>query len=1144
MFKKLLSLVLTFVILLSTNCAIISTSALSQDKTSVSATKAKNMPVRTNTFFSGTKDTESFANDRVIVRVAGDTVQPFSSDGFFGVEIESVEELMTLEPQDNMKARALSYPDKLKVLTIKEKGRNGVMAAVEKLNKMPGIVYAEPDYIVHNFAVTPNDTNFDTPSMWGMKKIHAPEAWEINTGSSEVVVAVIDSGIDFTHPDLAANMWRNPGEIENDGIDNDGNGFVDDIHGWGYVWGEESFNRVLDSNGHGTHIAGIIGAAGNNHLGTTGVNWNVKLMAIKAMNNGGEGYITDLIKAIEYARMMGAPIINNSYGSFDYSQAQKDAISATDALFVVAAGNSAMNNDNTPCYPASYGLPNIISVAATARDDALTDTSNYGKTSVHIAAPGKDIFSTTPVGTYSVLSGTSMAAPFVAGTAALLLADNPDMNAQELKSRLIESVDPVPALANKVSSGGRLNVYRALNPSAPAMTPYVPELPPEPLPFEGFAGGDGSYANPYQVSTPAQLNAVREYSGKQFIQINDIDMTYDTQNPNGAYYDETSGWKPIDDFSGIYDGGGYKITGLKISRGYETTLALFAVNSGWIINLGLENGSVTGPQAASIAGYNEGFIVNSYNTGSVTGFSGYVGGLAIFNYGEIINCYNTGAVSEVGDYVAIVGGIASIYGITINCYNSGIISAPCAPDNRLGGIISYGFGSQGNLIKNCYNAGISANLNGSGNGAVAYSTFDDMKIENSYCLGEYGGSEGIILTDEQMKQESSFKGWNFEDIWNISSGVNNGYPHLRPFAPMPVSHDFAGGDGSPGNPYKVSTPEQLNSVRNHLNKCFIQINDIDMTYTTQSPNGLYYNQGQGWLPIGTEANGFKGLYNGGGYTISGLKINRPSFSCVGLFATVEQGTVMNSSVTDAKITGGTDTGAIAGLCQGSIEQCYSEGTILASHKDVVFAGGIAGRIMNGAITNCFSTGDISGNSSKDSHYVGGIAGGVWGVGTITNCYNIGKLSGNSFYEGYIGGIVGWTDDKVVSSYFLDLQGNKSDRFGKRLSAEQLKNQQSYIGWDFETVWTIRSDLNGGYPILTVPTFSTILGDANGDGIVNINDVTEIQKYLAELTTIPSKLLPNANVKGHGDISIQDATLIQKFLADMSIGDLPIGIPRE
>lgn len=750
-------------------------------------------------------DSGKFSEERVIVRIAGEDSQPFSNyetfeaeDGdFFGVEVEDVKDLMELEPKQEG-VGILSIPqqsDSIKVITLKNKGERAVKSAIAQLNKNSNVVYAEPDYKMKTTAVTPNDPNFDTPSMWGLKKIQAPYAWDTTTGSGSVVVAIIDTGIDYTHPDLVANLWTNPGEIADDGIDNDGNGFIDDVHGWSYIWGEESSNRVFDNHGHGTHVAGIIGAVGNNNIGAVGVNHNVKLMPIKALNNGGEGYTSDLIMSVDYARLMGAKIINNSYGGDEYSQAQKDAIDNTDALFVVAAGNSAKNNDATPVYPANYNCPNIITVAATTKNDSLVSFSNYGSTKVHIAAPGEEIFSTMPAGTYGVMSGTSMATPYVAGVAALVLAANPSMTVQQIKNRLISSVDSVASLSGKVSSGGRLNAYKAVNPGGGTQPTYVPPTPTPPPTFTGFAGGDGSSGNPYKVSTPSQLNAVRNYANKSFIQINDIDMTYDTQNKSGKFYNETQGWDGRFCFEGVYNGNGKRIIGLKSSIG-----GLIDTNIGYIMNLGLEDGFIVGAQPGGLVTGNSqlidfhgglkepevlktGRIINCYNENSVTAYGGYAGGIASMNSGEISKCYNAGEVSDINDYVIQSGGITSInWGQITNCYNLGKISStnPVALDIRLAGVLNYGVGIEGSgtIVKNCYNAGILENRYGSGYGGIAESNYG-ATLQNNYCLGHFWASLGTVLSEPQMKQQSSFVGWDFNNIWSISLSVNNGYPTLK-----------------------------------------------------------------------------------------------------------------------------------------------------------------------------------------------------------------------------------------------------------------------------------------------------------------------------------------------------------------------------
>ena len=351
-------------------------------------------------------------------------------------------------------------------------------AALAELRADPRVRFAEPD-ATYGIDTLPNDPSFG--QLWGLNNIgqtvktstgtadadiDAPEAWATTTGSSSVVVAVIDSGVDWHHPDLAANIWTNPGEscpgCQNDGIDNDGNGYVDDVHGWDFV---NNDNDPFDDNGHGTHVAGTIGASGNNGVGVAGVNWNVQIMPLKFIGANGQGTADDAVRAILYATRMGAVVSNNSWGGEDFSQALEDAIADADAhgsLFVAAAGNSARNTDTTPDYPSGFDVPNVLTVGATDQNDVRAWFSNYGKRTVDLAAPGTNIYSTWPGGSYRFLDGTSMAAPHATGVVALAKAAFPSASAIGLKTLLLRTVDPNASFAGLSSTGGRLNARNAV----------------------------------------------------------------------------------------------------------------------------------------------------------------------------------------------------------------------------------------------------------------------------------------------------------------------------------------------------------------------------------------------------------------------------------------------------------------------------------------------------------------------------------------------------------------------------------------------------------------------------------------------------------------------------------------------------------
>lgn len=330
----------------------------------------------------------------------------------------------------------------------------------------------QPNYYYHLLS-TSNDTRFG--ELYGMQKISAPAAWDLSTGSKAVVVANIDTGIAYNHEDLAANMWHNPGEIPNNNIDDDGNGFVDDYYGYDFFYNDS--NPIDDAGGHGTHTSGTIGAVGNNSLGVVGVNWNVQLMAIKIYSpNGGDSTSAMLINAYNYVRMMknrgvNIRVTNNSYGgcgeACGYDQATKDAIDAlgeAGVLQVFAAGNSGQNVENTPFYPANYTSPSILTVAASDQSDNRAGFSNYGATSIDIAAPGAGILSTYNASSnaYATLNGTSMATPHVTGAAALLAAYNPNLSVASLKATLMNSVDQLTQWNGIVKSSGRLNIAKAL----------------------------------------------------------------------------------------------------------------------------------------------------------------------------------------------------------------------------------------------------------------------------------------------------------------------------------------------------------------------------------------------------------------------------------------------------------------------------------------------------------------------------------------------------------------------------------------------------------------------------------------------------------------------------------------------------------
>lgn len=352
-----------------------------------------------------------------------------------------------------------------------------VEEAVQRLKQDGRVDFAEPNYRYqlsevtrHQETTTPNDLN---RKLWGLHNegqdggragadISAVEAWEITQGDRSVqgpLIAVVDTGIDYTHPDLAANMWTNPGEIPGDGIDNDNNGVVDDVHGY------NAFHQTgdpMDGHSHGTHCAGTIGGVGDNGLGVVGVSPQAKLMAVKIFSDKGESTSASILRGLLYADKMGADITSNSWGGGPYNEAVKEAFLSSDALHVVAAGNDKVDNDAIDYYPANYEIDNMIVVAASDRRDQRAAFSQWGATKVDVTAPGKDIWSTTPNGRYASYSGTSMATPHVSGVAALVASAFPDASALEIKDRIIYGSDKVRELTDLSVSDGRVNAAAAL----------------------------------------------------------------------------------------------------------------------------------------------------------------------------------------------------------------------------------------------------------------------------------------------------------------------------------------------------------------------------------------------------------------------------------------------------------------------------------------------------------------------------------------------------------------------------------------------------------------------------------------------------------------------------------------------------------
>ena len=347
-------------------------------------------------------------------------------------------------------------------------------SALKKLAINRLVAYAEADSTFQIDATVPNDPGLSRqPGLesWNNVDINATTAWDTYKGNPDTIIAVIDSGLATAHPEFSGRLWVNTAEANGTpGVDDDGDGEVDDIHGWNF---QNNTNNIEDDNGHGTHVTGIIAANGDNGIGIAGVNWAARIMPLKFIGPSGDGSVDDAVRAIYYAVDHGARVINASWGGGDRIRSLTDAIAyanAHDVVFVTAAGNESVNNGVYRSYPADDRLPNVLSVAALDTTGVLASFSNFGRTTVDLGAPGVNIRSTVPGG-YATYSGTSMAAPYVTGVVSLLVGMHPEMRASQIVQRVLNAARPLPGLKTKLITGGIVDAANTVSDSYAAAHP-------------------------------------------------------------------------------------------------------------------------------------------------------------------------------------------------------------------------------------------------------------------------------------------------------------------------------------------------------------------------------------------------------------------------------------------------------------------------------------------------------------------------------------------------------------------------------------------------------------------------------------------------------------------------------------------------
>lgn len=672
--------------------------------------------------------------------------------------------------------------------------------------------------------------------------------------------------------------------------------------------------------------------------------------------------------------------------------------------------------------------------------------------------------------------------------------------------------------------------------------PYLQNNIPSPFPgYIPFIQGDGSPGNPYQLSTLPQLDSVRNYLDKHFIQTADIDAS-DTENWNDG-----AGFVPIGDnstpFTGGYNGDGHTITGLTIDRGDTDIMGLFGIVSGATIeNLGIVNADITGRDgtgglAASITNssvitecYVSGTITGtrffvgglagaasgnssidkSYSTATVTGSNQYIGGLIGSNNSSTISSsYSTGSVSGGNSQIGGLVGINDGTGAIQSSYSAGDVTG----NFSIGGLAGENLGT----IEDSYSIG---NINGNGNigglvgnnagaisrtyssgtvtgdtqsGLIGSNLIGSGTVEDSFwnteTSGQSGSVEGTGLTSAEMRQQASLSGFDFSNTWAIDE--LRSFPFLQSNVPssLPGFITFLSGDGTSGDPYHILTLAELDSVRNYLDKHFIQMSDIDASETQN------WDGGAGFTPIGDSGTPFSGSYDGNGHTISELTINRSGNTDTGLFGAAGGADIQNLRLTSVNITGGNNTGGLVGhndntttsnifitgdinggnntggltgqnLNSSSVSSSYSTAGINGSDH----TGGLIGQNDNATVNNSYSTGSVNGGD-----IVGGLVGENLTGSTITNSYSSGSVSGNS----NTGGLAGGNNGTVTNSYWITDTGGPDNGIGTGLSTMQMRQQNSFSGWDFGSIWSIGEGYT--YPYLQNNTQSPPPGFAFAGG---------------------------------------------------------------
>lgn len=1010
-----------------------------------------------------------------------------------------------------------------------------VADAINKLNATKGVIYAQPDYVITLDSTIPSDANFS--QQWSLHNtgqnggtvgadINAIHAWDIATGSrNQIVVAVIDTGIDYTHPDLASNMWVNQAEKNGQpGVDDDNDGYIDDIYGYDFV------NNKGDSKDdffHGTHCAGIIGAVANNNTGVAGVCWDVKLMSLKFLDSSGSGYTSNAIKCIQYAVQKGANVLSNSWGGGSFDSALRDAINAAAAkniLFVAAAGNSSSNNDASPAYPATYDCNNIISVLSTDRFDNMSSFSNYGATTVDIAAPGSEILNTFPTYQtaamanmglstyYATISGTSMATPHVSGACALVWSQNPLLTASEVKNIIMTSVDPIPSLSDKCVSGGRLNIYKALQKvqvgayisfdkkSYNCQDQITIRLADEHL--AGIAtydvtvttnGGDSETItlNTTDPNSPggafSGVIASRRSSvipGNGTLEVADgnaITVTYDDAvdgNGNPITLQDTAS---IDCVSASVTGVSSSVTpcdiSINISTSEPTTVTVYCTKNA----CGSATYEIIKSDLVMDTNHNidiaTGFACNTDYHFYIT-LTDDVGNITVADNNGTCYTFHTQAIPFSGS------------GTALDPYQ---IRTP-AQLNQIG-LLTCKWNSYFKLFADINMAGQrNYNIIGKYQANLPFTGIFDgnnRKISNlTYSTNNSDGAGlfGYISSPGQVKNVTMLNvdinapliagglvGYNYY-YGQITNCSVTGRVRGTTYTGGLIGYNLAGTVTSCSSSAVVTGTGGGNSTGGlagfdfygTFNHCFGRGTVTGDNYV----GGVF---GYGYYSTITDCNFDMGTVSGSTYGTGGL-IGRINLATImrcysggavsgardntgGLAGLNYYGNI-GSSYSKATVRGLNSTGGLVGYnYSGTISTSYAIGAVTVSTPaSGTSAGGLIGYDYSSNTSNCYAQGNVSGQ-----WYIGGLA----GYSLASNqsyCYSIGAVSGKA---GYAGGLIAMTNGggSCAKCYWNNqTSGQKKSSAGTGYASSDMMKKAKYSGWNFTTIWTNLKD-GKTYPIL-------------------------------------------------------------------------------